>query len=180
MRIPQLDDFTGPDLMRKIGAVRTFGSRAGFYYQLPQLIMIAGLFYFQVEALQSLVPTIWHWVGIIVALGVVVVLIDYTVVYPAQITFRNDQSDRRERNPSFALTQDIYNEMHERLDRLEGRIGADHADVERAVADGGRVLIVPECPDCERGGVPDDSDHDAENTIVCPDCRQVLYGDTQS
>lgn len=159
MNIPQIDAYIPANWLRYIGAAKTFAARSQFYFSFPQFIMIATLFYYQSNLIQSTFPTIYHWVTFLFVLGLGTMAFEYTVMFPSQITFNAGQNSRENRNPMFREVM----KLHRRLDELEPHLRAD----------GGRATVVPECRDCRETGIG--SVHDGDSVIECPECGDILY-----
>lgn len=114
--LDQADQYLPEDVMRTVGALRTYASRMSFYLSVPNTLMIATLFYGQSTIVRSLFPTVYHWVGFILV-GVVpaAVFVDRFLLHPAEITYNAHQSSREARNP-------VYRELvkvSRQLDRME-------------------------------------------------------------
>ena len=115
--LSQADQYLPEDVMRTVGALRTYASRMSFYLSVPNTLMIATLFYHQSSIVRDLFPTVYHWVGFILV-GVVpgAVFVDRFLLHPAEITYNAHQASREARNP-------VYRELlkvSRQLDRLEG------------------------------------------------------------
>lgn len=158
MNPPQIDDYLPTSYLRYLGAIKTFAARSQFYAAFPQFVMIATLFYYQSDLIQSYFPNIWHWVAFLGVIGVATVVFEYTVMFPSQITFNAGQNSRENRNPLFREVM----RLHRRLDELEP-----------ALTDGGSLTVVPECRDCDAAGVG--GVHRDHPVIECPECGDILY-----
>jgi len=126
----QADDYLPTSALRVIGAARTYAARMQFFLGVPNTLMIGVLFYNDSTLIQSVFPTVFHWVGFI--LGVVVplaILVDRMVLHPAQIIYNQFQNGHENRSPNFRETMenqrkidgldDSVEALHERLDELE-------------------------------------------------------------
>lgn len=116
----QADDVLPGQWMRIIGAARTYAQRVQFFLGVPNTLMIGILFYNDTAAIQSIFPTVYHWVAFI--LGVVVpsaILLDRTLLHPAQIMYNQFQNGHEDRSPNYRETmnnQRGINRLHQRLD----------------------------------------------------------------
>jgi len=120
----QADSVVPKRLMQVIGALRTYASRVQFFLGVPNTLMIAVLFYNDSAILQAYVPTVYHWVAIIL-FGVVpaAVAVDRVLLHPAQIIYNSYQTDESGRSPNYQVTvetRERVEEVHDRLDELEG------------------------------------------------------------
>jgi len=119
----QADDVLPTSTLRVIGAMRTYAARMQFFLGVPNTLMIGVLFYNDSAAVQSVFPTVWHWVAFI--LGVVVpaaIVMDRTLLHPAQIIYNQFQNGHENRSPNFRETMENQRKidaLHERLDELE-------------------------------------------------------------
>jgi len=115
----QADTLVSRRAMQLIGALRTYAARMQFFLGVP---MIAVLFYNDSPLLQSYIPTVYHWVAIIL-FGVVptAVAIDRVLLHPAQIIYNSYQTDESGRSPNYQVTVETKEEverLHERLDEV--------------------------------------------------------------
>ncbi|WP_435551971.1 hypothetical protein [Natrinema sp. CGMCC1.2065] len=160
----QADSYVPDDWLRVIGACRTYAARMQFFLGVPNTLMIAVLFYRDSAVIQSFVPTVWHWVGII--LFVVVpsaVLVDRVLLHPAQIIYDQYQNGHENRSPNFRETMATKRKvegLEEKVDRL------------LAETDGGQSTVVPVCQECEARGVH--GEHKGSDVISCPECGSIL------
>lgn len=119
----QADDVLPTSTLRVIGAVRTYAARMQFFLGVPNTLMIAVLFYNDSPLIQSYIPTVYHWVAII--LFVVVpsaVLFDRVLLHPAQIIYQQYQNGHENRSPNYRETmqnQRRIEDLHDRLDEIE-------------------------------------------------------------
>lgn len=119
----QADQALPENVMRYIGAVRTYGSRMSFFLSVPNTLMIGGLFYNDSATLQSIFPSMLWWMGFL--LFVVVpcgILVDRILLHPAQVTYQAHQVGRENRSPNYRETmenQRKIEELHDRLDEYE-------------------------------------------------------------
>lgn len=119
----QADEILPPRIMQLIGAARTYAARINFFLAVPNTLMIAVLFYQQSPLVQSVIPTVYHWVALIL-FGIVpaAVLCDRMLLHPAQIIYQHHQGARENRSPNFRETMENQREIkriHDRLDRIE-------------------------------------------------------------
>lgn len=120
----QADDVVPEQAMRYVGAVRTYGARMNFFLSVPNTLMIAALFYVDSSTLQSLFPSMAHWIGFL--LFVVVpgaIVLDRALLHPAQIIYQQHQHGRENRSPNYRETMENQRKLealHDRLDELEG------------------------------------------------------------
>jgi hypothetical protein len=94
-----------------------------FFLGVPNTLMIAVLFYGDAPLIQSYIPTVYHWVALIL-FGVVptAVLLDRMLLHPAQIIYNQHQNGHESRSPNYRETMTNQREiqrLHEKLDRLE-------------------------------------------------------------
>lgn len=157
MNPPQIDDYLSARWLRYLGAIKTFAARSQFYAAFPQFVMIATLFYYQSDLVQSFFPTIWGWVAFLAVIGVGTVIWEYTVMFPSQITFNAGQNSRENRNPLFKEVM----KLHRRLDEIEPQLTD------------GSTTVVPECDNCDRAGTP--AQHKGADVIACPNCGDILF-----
>ncbi|UIP01734.1 hypothetical protein Hbl1158_16905 (plasmid) [Halobaculum sp. CBA1158] len=122
----QADELLPDSTLRLIGAVRTYAARMQFFLGVPNTLMIAVLFYNDSGAIQSVFPTVWHWVAFI--LGVIVpaaVAIDRVLLHPAQIIYNQHQNGHENRSPNYRETMENQRKIDavdERLERIERRM----------------------------------------------------------
>jgi len=119
----QADDVVPRRVMQAIGALRTYAARMQFFLGVPNTLMIAVLFYNDSPLLQSYIPTVYHWVAIIL-FGVVpaAVAVDRVLLHPAQIIYNSYQTDENGRSPNYEVTVETrkaVERVHDRLDDLE-------------------------------------------------------------
>ena len=119
----QADEALSDTSLRVIGALRTFASRIQFFLGVPNTLMIAVLFYNDSALIQSVVPTVYHWVALILfGLVPAAVAIDRVVLHPAQIVYNAGQTDLSDRSPNFEETvkaRERVDELHQRLDQMD-------------------------------------------------------------
>lgn len=119
----QADDVLPTSTLQVIGAMRTYAARMQFFLGVPNTLMIGVLFYNDSPVVQSVFPTVWHWVAFI--LGVVVptaIVVDRTLLHPAQIIYNQHQNGHESRSPNFRETMENQRKieaLHDRLDELE-------------------------------------------------------------
>lgn len=117
--LEQADEYLPNELMRAIGALRTYAARLNFFLGVPNTLMIGVLFYHQSAIARSLFPTVYHWVGFILFVVVpVAIFADRFLLHPAQITYNAHQGSREDRNPTY---QELM-KVSRQLDHLEGRL----------------------------------------------------------
>lgn len=159
MNIPQIDGYLPAGVLRVIGAGKTLAGRSTFYANFPQFLMIAILFYKSSPTLQALVPSIYHWVGVVAVCGVCALVFEYSVVMPSQIMFNAGQNSRENRNPLYKQVM----ELHRRLD-----------DFDQLQTDGGEVQpVIPSCGRCETAATA--GEHKDAPAWVCPECGAICY-----
>lgn len=161
-RPPQIDDYIEEDYLRFLGAIKEFLARSRFWVGFGQFGMIAVMFYYTSDLVQSYFPTIWTWVIFLMFGGACAMLFEYSIVLPSQITFNAGQTSKENRNPTF---REIMN-LHRRVEDLADEL----ADDPGARADGGAIR--PGCQRCEAPGVP--GVHRNRPVWKCPDCENVL------
>ena len=122
-RLYTADSVLANRVLRPIGALRTYAARVQFFLGVPNTLMIGVLFYNDSAILQTYIPTVYHWVAII--LGVVVpaaVLVDRVLLHPAQIIYDQSQNGHENRSPNYRETmenQRRIDALHDRLDAAE-------------------------------------------------------------
>lgn len=118
--VSQADSVLSTTALRYIGALRTYAARLNFFLGVPNTLMIGVLFYNDSAAIQSIFPTVYHWVAFI---GFVVVpsaiLSDRVLLHPAQIAYNAHQNSRANRNPTYRLVK----ENNRRLGELQDSSG---------------------------------------------------------
>jgi len=117
----QADEWLPDDLLRAIGALRTYAARMQFFLGVPNTLMIAVLFYNDSPLLQTYIPSVYHWLAVIL-FGVVpaAVIIDRVLLHPAQIMYQQYQNGHENRSPNYRETmrnQRRIEALHEKLDR---------------------------------------------------------------
>lgn len=133
----QADDYLPDAWLRIVGAGRTYAARMQFFLGVPNTLMIAVLFYADSALVQSVFPTVYHWVAFIV--GVVVpaaVVVDRVLLHPAQIIYNQAQNGHENRSPNYRETMNTKREvqrLHDRLDsagiaRTNGSGSTDEAE----------------------------------------------------
>lgn len=128
----QADDVVPKEWMRWIGGLRTYAARLNFFLGVPNTLMIGVLFYNDTVVLQSVFPTIFHWVGFLLLVVVPSAIgIDRVLLHPAQIIYNQHQNGRENRSPNYRETM----ETKRRVQRLHDRL--DEHGVPKVVADGG-------------------------------------------
>ena len=116
----QADEWLPDDLLRAIGALRTYAARMQFFLGVPNTLMIGVLFYNDSPLLQSFIPTVYHWIAVIL-FGVVpaAVLVDRVLLHPAQIMYQQYQNGHENRSPNYRATMENQRRieaLHEKLD----------------------------------------------------------------
>lgn len=110
----QADDVVPTWLMRYIGAVRTYAQRLQFFLGVPNTLMIAVLFYNDSTAVQSVFPTVYHWIAFILLVVVpTAIFADRVVLHPAQITYNAHQTARENRSPVYRELMNVKRELEE-------------------------------------------------------------------
>lgn len=116
----QADDWLPAPWLRVIGALRTYAQRMQFFLGVPNTLMIAVLFYSDSGLVQSVFPTVYHWVAFILAVVVpAAVVVDRVLLHPAQIIYNQAQNGHENRSPNYRETMNTKREvkrLHERLD----------------------------------------------------------------
>lgn len=118
----QADQVVPSDVMRYIGAIRTYGARMNFFLSVPNTLMIAALFYTDAAFLQRIFPTIWHWMAFLLFIVVPgAIVLDRVLLHPAQIVYDQHQNGRENRSPNYRETmenQRRIDALHEKVDEL--------------------------------------------------------------
>ena len=119
----QADDVLPTSTLRVIGALRTYAARMQFFLGVPNTLMIAVLFYNDSPLIQSYVPTVYHWVAIILFVVVpAAILADRMLLHPAQIIYDQHQNGHENRSPNYRETMENQRKieaLHDRLDDQE-------------------------------------------------------------
>lgn len=119
----QADDVLPTSTLRVVGAMRTYAARMQFFLGVPNTLMIAVLFYNDSPLIQAYVPTVYHWVAIILFVVVpAAVLADRMLLHPAQIIYQQYQNGHENRSPNYRETMENQRRieaLHDRLDELE-------------------------------------------------------------
>ena len=118
----QADEWLPLPVLQTVGALRTYAARMQFFLGVPNTLMIGVLFYNDSPLIQAYVPTVYHWVAIIL-LGVVpaAVAIDRVLLHPAQIVYNQHQNGDEARSPNYRETMENQRRieaLHDRLDEL--------------------------------------------------------------
>jgi hypothetical protein len=74
---------------------------------------------------QTYIPTVYHWVALIL-FGVVpaAIAVDRMLLHPAQIIYQHHQGARENRSPNYRETMENQREikrLHDRLDEIGGQ-----------------------------------------------------------
>lgn len=116
----QADDILPKGILQAVGAMRTYAARMQFFLGVPNTLMIGVLFYNDSPLLQTYIPTVYHWVAIIL-FGVVpaAVAMDRLLLHPAQIVYNQHQNGDEGRSPNYRETmenQRRIDALHDKLD----------------------------------------------------------------
>ena len=116
----QADEWLPDDLLRAIGALRTYAARMQFFLGVPNTLMIGVLFYNDSPLLQSFIPTVYHWIAVIL-FGVVpaAVLVDRVLLHPAQIMYQQYQNGHENRSPNYRATMENQRRIEALHDKLD-------------------------------------------------------------
>jgi len=119
----QADDVLPTTALQWIGGLRTYAARVQFFLGVPNTLMIGVLFYNDSPLIQSVVPTVYHWVAIIL-FGIVpaAIAVDRVLLHPAQIIYNQHQNGDEGRSPNYRETMENQRRieaLHDRLDELE-------------------------------------------------------------
>lgn len=119
----QADDVLPTSTLRVIGALRTYAARMQFFLGVPNTLMIGVLFYNDSGVIQTVFPTVYHWVAFIVfAVVPAAILADRTILHPAQIIYNQHENGHESRSPNYRETMENQRKidaLHERLDDVE-------------------------------------------------------------
>ncbi len=120
----QADDVLPTSTLRVIGAMRTYAARMQFFLGVPNTLMIGILFYNDSAVVQSVFPTVFHWVAFILGLVVpAAIVVDRMLLHPAQIIYDQFQNGHENRSPNYRETMENQRKidaLHDRLDDMEG------------------------------------------------------------
>lgn len=116
----QADDVLPTAPLQWIGGLRTYAARVQFFLGVPNTLMIGVLFYNDSPLIQSYVPTVYHWVAIIL-FGVVpaAVAVDRVLLHPAQIIYNQHQNGDEARSPNYRETMENQRKIEQLHDRLD-------------------------------------------------------------
>ena len=121
----QADDYLPTSVLRYVGGMRTYAARINFFLGVPNTLMIGVLFYGDSKLIQSVFPTVFHWVGFVLFVAVpMAVVVDRVLLHPAQIVYNAHQSSHTNRNPTYRLVQD----NNQRLQALETKLQEGQTD----------------------------------------------------
>lgn len=119
----QADERIPVPVMSVLGGVRTYAARLNFFLGVPNTLMIAVLFYNDAPLIQSVIPTVYHWVAIIVFVVVPCAFaIDRVLLHPAQIVYNQHQNGHEDRSPNYRETMENQRQieaLHDRLDKAD-------------------------------------------------------------
>jgi hypothetical protein len=118
----QADEALPTRTMQLIGGLRTYAARMQFFLGVPNTLMIGVLFYNDSALIQSVIPTVYHWVAIIL-FGVVpaAVALDRVILHPAQIIYQSHQVDESGRSPNYEVTVETREAVRDLQQQLEER-----------------------------------------------------------
>jgi|AKVG01.1.fsa_nt_gi hypothetical protein len=118
----QADEVLPTRTMQVIGGLRTYAARMQFFLGVPNTLMIGVLFYNDSALIQSYVPTVYHWVAIIL-FGVVpaAVLVDRVILHPSQIIYQSHQVDSPGRSPNYQVTVETREAVRDLQQQLDER-----------------------------------------------------------
>lgn len=116
----QADEWLPTPVLQTVGAIRTYAARIQFFLGVPNTLMIGVLFYNDSPFIQSVVPTVYHWIAIIL-LGVVpaAIAIDRVLLHPAQIVYNQHQNGDEQRSPNYRETMENQRRIEALHDRLD-------------------------------------------------------------
>jgi len=120
----QADKYLPQLWVQIIGAGRTYAARLNFFLGVPNTMMIAVLFYNDSALVQSVFPSVYHWVafiGFVVVPGAI--LADRVLLHPAQIAYNSHQNSDADRNPTHRLVEETHADVREL--RQEMQIATD-------------------------------------------------------
>ena len=114
VKIMQIDDITTNDGLTIIGGIKKIASRSSFYISVPNMLMIGVIFYNDSTIVQGIFPTVYYWLGFILFVFVpAVLLFDYSIMYPLEVKFANNQSEHTKRSPMYRDIQEIKRDIEE-------------------------------------------------------------------
>jgi hypothetical protein len=118
----QADEALPTRTMKVIGGLRTYAARMQFFLGVPNTLMLGVLFYNDSALIQNYVPTVYHWVAIIL-FGVVpaAVALDRVILHPAQIIYQSHQVDSSGRSPNYEVTVETREAVKDLQQQLEER-----------------------------------------------------------
>jgi len=132
----QADDALPQRALNTLGALKIHLQRTQFVLSAFNTGAIAVTAYYSAPIASLTVPgtavrpfaTIWGWLAGVALLAVTYLVVDRTVIYPAEVSYNSHQASRRDRNPGFDMTVD----SNERIRRLEDQLveadGGDSSD----------------------------------------------------
>lgn len=135
----QADDVLPASALNVLGAMKIHAQRTQVVYGLINTGGIAVTTYYSAPVDGLTVPgtsirpftSLVGWLAAIAVLGVVYLVVDRGLLYPAEISYQSHEASDRDRNPGFELTAD----SNERIRRIERAV--DVASDGGQEADGG-------------------------------------------
>lgn len=126
----QADDVVPTPVLNALGAAKIHLQRTQFVLSVFNTLSIAVTTYYAAPVASVTVPgtsirpfgSLIGWLGAVGVLAATYLLLDRTVIYPAEVSYNSHQASDRERNPGYDVTVD----SNERIRRLEEQlIGTD-------------------------------------------------------
>jgi len=116
----QADDVLPTSTLRVIGAMRTYAARMQFFLGVPNTLMIGILFYNDSALVQSVFPTVFHWVAFILLVVVpAAIVLDRMLLHPAQIIYDQFQHGHENRSPNYRATMENQRRIDEVSEKVE-------------------------------------------------------------
>jgi len=119
-KIPQLE--IHGRLGMWIGGFRSILADSMTYMAIANALLVAEVFYRGNPLVQSLFPTVWHFYGGYVVLGLSVFVVHLSVIYPQTQRFNNTQAQSNSRSPTHRqvnVNQALIMEMLEESDAVD-------------------------------------------------------------
>lgn len=128
----QADSVLPQRVLQYLGAAKIHIQRTTFILSMFNTAGIALTTYYAAGVPTWTIPTttirpftsVLAWLGVIMAGALAFLVVDRTVLYPAEVSYNSHQASERERNPGYDVTVD----SNERLRRIEAELGIAAAD----------------------------------------------------
>jgi len=123
----QADDLVPTGALNALGALKIHAQRTQIVYGLFNTAGIAVTTYYSAPVDSLTIPgtavrpftTLTGWLATIVVLGVIYLVVDRGLLYPAEVSYRSHEASDRERNPGYDVTVDT-NELVQQIAQAVG------------------------------------------------------------